>query len=327
MNINGLLKKTLFGLMALASLAYSHPVREKKAIYDRINRNGTDQSREQILEASNRAFGYLEHCPTTLKTDAKLPVSAQSTCPWYYEVSHKPNRYPATIRNAVTPCTDKCIGGNGDLKCLPVTRTIEVFNEMKEASGEIRYESEEIEITVGFSCGAHYMVENVPVATTTAATAEQIQEASKRAFGDLAQCPTTVKTNATLPVSAKSTCPWYYEISHRPNRYPATILNAVTPCTDKCIGGNGDLQCLPMTRTIDVFNDMEEASGEIRYESEEIEITVGFSCGARYMVENVPAATTISAPPANEKEEASGKANEKKEAPGVANEPISYARK
>ena len=313
--------------MALASLAYSHPVREKKYIYDQINRNGTDQSLEPILEASNRAFGYLAQCPTTIKTDAKLPVSAKSTCPWYYEVSHKPNRYPATILNAVTPCTDKCIGGNDDLQCLPVTRIIEVFNEMKEASGEIRYESEGIEITVGFSCGSRDMVENVTAATTTAALAEQIQENNKRAFGDLAQCPTTVKTNATLPVSAKSTCPWYYEVSHKPNRYPATILNAVTPCTDKCIGENGDLQCLPVTRTIEVFNDMEEASGEIRYEPEEIDITVGFSCGARYMVENVPETTTTSAPPANEKEEASGEANEKKEASGKANEPISFARK
>ena len=180
MNIKGLLKKALFGLMALASLAYSHPVREKrntnivefymkKPKHDQINWYGTDQSLDQIREASERAFGYLAQCPATVKTDATLPVSAKSTCPWYYEVSHKPNRYPANILNAVTPCTDKCIGGNDGLQCLPVTRTIKVFNEKEEALGEIRYESEEIEITVGFSCGARYMVENVPAATTTAA--------------------------------------------------------------------------------------------------------------------------------------------------------------
>ena len=55
-----------------------------------------------------------------------------------------------------------------------------------------------------------------------------------------------------------------------------------------------------MIRTITVWNEKEGALDEIRYESEEIEITVGFSCGARYMVKNVPAATTTAAPPANE---------------------------
>ena len=191
MNIVHLLKKAVFGLMALVLLAYSHPVREKRNVnvveffmkktkHDQINWYGTDQSVDQIRESSERAFGYLAQCPATVKTDATLPVSAKSTCPWYYEVSHKPNRYPANILNAVTPCTEKCIGGNGDLQCLPVTRTIEVLNEKEEVSGEVRYETEEIEITVGFTCGARYMVKNVPAATTAAPPAnEPIWDARK----------------------------------------------------------------------------------------------------------------------------------------------------
>ena len=171
-------------LMALTVVAYSSPVREKrssstveffmkKALHDQINWYGTDQSLDTIRETSERAFGYLPTCPATVKTDPNLPVSAKSTCPWYYKVDHNPNRYPANILYAVTPCNVTCIGGNDDLQCLPVVRTIETMTEKGNESGSIRYETTEEQITVGFTCGARYMAENPGKATTTSAPVEE----------------------------------------------------------------------------------------------------------------------------------------------------------
>ena len=188
MNIKGLLKKAVSVLVMLASLAYSHPVREKrssntveffmkKTLHDQINWYGTDQSLDSIREKSERAFGYLGQCPATVKTGADLPVSAKSTCPWYYKVDHNPNRYPANILYAVTPCTDTCIGGNDNLQCLPVVRTVETMIESGEDTGNIKYETKEEQITVGFTCGARYMAENVPATTASPPADEPIWDA------------------------------------------------------------------------------------------------------------------------------------------------------
>ena len=113
---------------------------------------------------------------------------------------------------------------------------------------------------------------------------DTIRESSQRAFGYLPTCPSELKTDPNLPVNAKSTCPWYYEVDHNTSRYPAVILKAVTPCTDTCIYGNDDLQCLPVVRTIKTMTERgHDVSGDIKYETTEEPITVGFTCGARYM--------------------------------------------
>ena len=125
---------------------------------------------------------------------------------------------------------------------------------------------------------------------------DAIRQSSERAFGNPSKCPAKIKTDRSLPDSARSTCPWYYEVDHNPSRYPANILKAVTPCTDTCIGGTDYHQCLPVVRTIETLTKKGDESGSIKFETMEEPITVGFTCGARYMAENPGKSTTTSAP-------------------------------
>ena len=130
---------------------------------------------------------------------------------------------------------------------------------------------------------------------------EQIREESERNFDSRnhGKCPTEMKTGSNLPVNEKSTCPWYYEVSHDGTRYPPDILIAKSNCTT-CIGNNGDFQCHPVVRTIQVLYEKTEDSGYVTYEARDISIPIGFTCGSRDMAANVvttPApATTMKLP-------------------------------
>ena len=118
---------------------------------------------------------------------------------------------------------------------------------------------------------------------------------SKNCFGDLKSCPTEVKNGTELLVNERSTCPWYYEVNRDPERYPEIILNAVTPCTNSCIGRDDNFQCYPVTRKIQVLKFKEEFNAAYRiYLPNEIAITVGFTCGSRRMAVNItpPSVTT-----------------------------------
>ena len=178
MNIARVLKEVISALAAV--VVYSSPVRESRSSntveffmtedqHDQVNWYGTDQSLESTRDSSEKAFGDTSKCPETVKTDPNLPVSAKSTCPWYYKVDHNPNRYPANILYAVTPCNAACIDGSDELQCLPVVRTIEVMIEKgHDESGNIIYETMEAENTVAWTCGARYMAENIQVTTASA---------------------------------------------------------------------------------------------------------------------------------------------------------------
>ena len=110
---------------------------------------------------------------------------------------------------------------------------------------------------------------------------------SEDSFGDLKQCPTVAKTGADVAVNERSTCPWYYEINRDPGRHPEVILNAVTPCTSSCIGRGDDYQCYPITRNIQVLTYKQDYNSTYRiYEPNDIDITVGFTCGSRKLTVN-----------------------------------------
>ena len=111
---------------------------------------------------------------------------------------------------------------------------------------------------------------------------------SEDSFGDLKSCPTEVKKGADLPVNERSTCPWYYEVNRGPDRYPEVILNAVTPCTNSCIGRDDNFQCYPVTRKIQVLIFKGKYNSTYRiYEPNDIDITIGYTCGSRKMANNI----------------------------------------
>ena len=128
-------------------------------------------------------------------------------------------------------------------------------------------------------------------------TLDQVREHSERNFGNIDVCPQEIKRGNDLSENDKSNCPWYYELNHRSTRYPNNILIARTPCFS-CIGYDSDyFQCLTITQNVTVFNKIEDVSGELKYEAEEIEIPVGFTCGARDFANNyVKEVATSTAP-------------------------------
>ncbi|KAH3891091.1 hypothetical protein DPMN_015180 [Dreissena polymorpha] len=48
-------------------------------------------------------------------------------------------------------------------------------------------------------------------------------------------CPTAVSTGQSDPINKRATCPRDFVVDHDPERFPATILKARSPCTT-CIG-------------------------------------------------------------------------------------------
>ena len=110
---------------------------------------------------------------------------------------------------------------------------------------------------------------------------------SEDSFGNLKSCPTEVKNGADVSVNERSTCPWYYEVNRDPDRHPEVILNAVTPCTSSCIGRDDTYQCYPITRNIQVLKFKQDYNSTYRiYEPNNIDITVGFTCGSRRITVN-----------------------------------------
>ena len=140
-----------------------------RGIHDEINWYGLGcEALDEYREQSERNFGNTDECPKEMKQGYDLPENEKSNCPWYYEVDHKSTRYPNNILVARTPCFS-CIGYDSDyFQCHPITRNITVYNKIEYVEEEIKYETEEIEIPVGFTCGARDFVNGyVNTATPT----------------------------------------------------------------------------------------------------------------------------------------------------------------
>ncbi|XP_033763257.1 interleukin-17D-like [Pecten maximus] len=54
---------------------------------------------------------YGTECPGS-KEDLPVngPVYARSNCPWYYELHYDPDRFPASLPQAVSKCRSQCLG-------------------------------------------------------------------------------------------------------------------------------------------------------------------------------------------------------------------------
>ena len=174
MKIQNLVTKAVSVVLSLAAVVYTFPAGNsntveffmKNSTHSEVKWYESDPHLNEERQNSEISFGNVHVCPSEVKTGANLLVNEKSTCPWYYKISHDPSRYPNDILYAHTPCTH-CIGSNGNLQCHPVKRTVQVLIQQGENSGEIRYESKDIEIPVGFTCGSRDFVDNV-VQTTAA---------------------------------------------------------------------------------------------------------------------------------------------------------------
>lgn len=189
MKLQTTLTKIFSTVMALAVTVCSFPTSQtngntfefsmRKTNHDEIDWYAKDTTLDSIREKSERSLGNLEQCPSAVKTGTNLPVNEVSTCPWYYSVDHSPNRYPADILIAKTPCTT-CIGSNGDTLCHPITRSIQILKEKETMSGDVNYEAEDIEIPVGYTCGSRNMVDNVPQTAAAPQTHDGISFAKRK---------------------------------------------------------------------------------------------------------------------------------------------------
>ena len=175
MKIQQLVAKAVSLVLSLAAAVYTFPAGNantveffmKHSTHDQVDWYQTSQILEQERQNSERSFGNTHKCPKEVKTGANLLVNEKSTCPWFYKISHDSARYPKDILYANTPCIH-CIGSNETLQCHPVKRTIQVLIQQEEISGEIRYEPQDIEISIGFTCGSPNFVDNVAQTTSAA---------------------------------------------------------------------------------------------------------------------------------------------------------------
>ncbi|XP_046553579.1 uncharacterized protein LOC124263008 [Haliotis rubra] len=89
-------------------------------------------------------------------------------------------------------------------------------------------------------------------------------------------CPRSVSNNPHDPVSERSVCPWYYEITTLDETYyPRQIWEARCMCKD-CVG-NSKNQCEPVQSTITLLKTRCE-NGMLLYEPVDKDITVGCTC-------------------------------------------------
>ena len=69
-----------------------------------------------------------------------------------------------------------------------------------------------------------------------------IREPEQLLYGDKT-CPGSLRTNGDAPIQERSTCPYYYVISHDPLRYPVAIAEARCKCMYCFDDSTGDNLC------------------------------------------------------------------------------------
>jgi hypothetical protein len=99
------------------------------------------------------------------------------------------------------------------------------------------------------------------------------------------QCPEMLASGIDSPLEDRSTCPFYYVISHDPRRFPAAIAQARCKCRS-CLdvaGGKSANVCEPFYYPMKVLMKTGCVDGVYQYEDATIQIQVGCMCAHRRM--------------------------------------------
>ncbi|XP_060608522.1 uncharacterized protein LOC132760547 [Ruditapes philippinarum] len=125
-------------------------------------------------------------------------------------------------------------------------------------------------------------------------TLNEIADASVQDFNNDLVCPDEVSTRASDPVHRRSSCPWYYKVTHEPRRWPVTIIEAESLCP-YAIGSNKGLECTPVTQAMSVLiqDTQKDSQGLYVWKQKTIQIAVGFTASGRRIAESqTPSPTT-----------------------------------
>ena len=130
-------------------------------------------------------------------------------------------------------------------------------------------------------------------------TLEYIAESSQQDFNGEFVCPDYI--TKVGPVHVRSSCPWYYMVTHVPTRFPVTILHATTPC-DYAIGSNRTLECTPITQSVTVLiqDNQKDSQGFFVWKQEVIQVTIGYTAAGRDLDRHETTTTATTQAPSQE---------------------------
>ena len=130
-------------------------------------------------------------------------------------------------------------------------------------------------------------------------TLRDILETNKNGENSKFVCPEKIINDGDAPIKERSTCPWYYSVTHDPTRFPATVINA-EPLCQYAIGSNKTYECSPITQTMTVLRQQPSLDDSDKYVwiEEDMTIVVGFTASGR-SISTASEPTTTAAPSQN----------------------------
>ena len=105
-------------------------------------------------------------------------------------------------------------------------------------------------------------------------------------------CPESLSHINSDSLEERSTCPYYYVISHDPTRYPGSIAEARCKCTYCMDDSTGENVCEPIYFPKIVLRKQDCVNGTYEYKPEAYYLQNGCTCAKRHFTTSSPDNTT-----------------------------------